>query len=230
MALNVTKVRLTGAQKGHSLLKRKSDALTVRFRSILQRIKDCKIAMGRLLRDANLSMAELNFVSGQSNLDYAIREAAQLAQWRVRARVENVAGVLLPSFEVHLEGSNPCELVALGRGGQQVHRCKEQFGKALSELVQLASLQTAFFLLDETIRVTNRRVNALEHVAIPRMEGIINFITSELDEQGREEFYRLKKVQGKKKKDAAAVETIYEDTDTVPRSLLPDPTDPDVFF
>jgi V-type H+-transporting ATPase subunit D len=54
--------------------------------------------------------------------------------------------------------------------------------------------------------VTNRRVNALEHILIPRTENTIKYINSELDELDREEFYRLKKVQGKKKKDAAVAE------------------------
>ena len=56
------------------------------------------------------------------------------------------------------------------------------------------------------IKVTNRRVNALEHVLIPRTENTIKYINSELDELDREEFYRLKKVQGKKKRDATVAE------------------------
>ena len=32
------KIRLKGAEKGHSLLKKKSDALTLRFRQILAKI------------------------------------------------------------------------------------------------------------------------------------------------------------------------------------------------
>lgn len=66
----------------------------------------------------------------------------------------------------------------------------------------LFGFQAAFFILDEVIRATNRRVNAIEHVVIPKLENTINYIISELDEQDREEFFRLKKVQGKKKKDA----------------------------
>ena len=54
-------------------------------------------------------------------------------------------------------------------------------------------------ILDEVIKVTNRRVNAIENVIIPKIENTIKFVSSELDEQDREEFYRLKKVQGKKK-------------------------------
>lgn len=61
-------------------------------------------------------------------------------------------------------------------------------------------------ILDEVIKMTNRRVNALEHVVIPRLENTISYINSELDEMDREEFFRLKKVQGKKKKDTAAKE------------------------
>jgi len=37
-ALTLMKLRLKGAQKGHSLLKKKADALTVRFRQILKKI------------------------------------------------------------------------------------------------------------------------------------------------------------------------------------------------
>lgn len=34
-------------------------------------------------------------------------------------------------------------------------------------------------------KVTNRRVNALENVTIPRMEGVIKYINRELDELER---------------------------------------------
>jgi V-type H+-transporting ATPase subunit D len=54
-------------------------------------------------------------------------------------------------------------------------------------------------ILDEVIKITNRRVNAIEHVIIPKIDNTISFIISELDEQDREEFFRLKKIQGKKK-------------------------------
>jgi len=37
-AMTLMKLRLKGAQKGHSLLKKKADALTVRFRQILKKI------------------------------------------------------------------------------------------------------------------------------------------------------------------------------------------------
>merc|ERR1712043_93174 len=78
-------------------------------------------------------------------------------------------------------------------------RMKANYQKAINLLVELASLQTSFITLDEVIKTTNRRVNAIEHVIIPRIERTLAYIISELDEMEREEFFRLKKVQDKKK-------------------------------
>ena len=85
------------------------------------------------------------------------------------------------------------EFTGLGRGGQHIQRSKEVYRKAVETLIELASLQTAFVILDEVIKATNRRVNAIEHVIIPRYENTIKYIISELDEQDREEFFRYSK-------------------------------------
>merc|ERR1712204_3259 len=77
---------------------------------------------------------------------------------------------------------------------------KKNYTTAVKLLVELASLQTSFTTLDEVIKTTNRRVNAIEHVIIPKIERTLQYIVSELDELEREEFFRLKKVQDKKKK------------------------------
>eukprot|EP00923_Selenidium_pygospionis_P041334 GHVN01071614.1.p1 GENE.GHVN01071614.1~~GHVN01071614.1.p1 ORF type:complete len:117 (+),score=10.81 GHVN01071614.1:834-1184(+) len=54
--------------------------------------------------------------------------------------------------------------IGLASGGQVIMSAREKYLKALTALVRLASLQTAFFTLDEQIKMTNRRVNALENV------------------------------------------------------------------
>jgi V-type H+-transporting ATPase subunit D len=43
-------------------------------------------------------------------------------------------------------------------------------------LIELASLQTAFLTLDEAIKTTNRRVNALDNVVRPKLENTISYI------------------------------------------------------
>lgn len=206
MTLTTMKIKLKGAQQGHSLLKRKSEALTKRFREITQRIDESKRKMGRVMQTAAFSLAEVQYAVG-GNVAYQIQESVQNARFKIKAKQENVSGVYLPTFDSEInEDINDFKLTGLGRGGQQVQKAKMVYTRAVETLVELASLQTAFIILDEVIKVTNRRVNAIEHVIIPRTENTISYINSELDELDREEFYRLKKVQEKKQINAEAEE------------------------
>ena len=54
--------------------------------------------------------------------------------------------------------------------------------------------------LDQVIKVTNRRVNALEHIVIPKFQRTLEYIKQEIDEMSREDYFRLKKVLDNKKK------------------------------
>jgi len=196
-AQTLMKSRLKGAQKGHSLLKKKADALQLRFRLILKKIIDTKILMGEVMKEAAFSLAEAKFATGDFN--QVVLQNVTKAQIKVRSKKDNVAGVNLPVFESYQDGSDTYELAGLARGGQQLAKLKKNYQKAVTLLVELASLQTSFVTLDQVIKVTNRRVNAIEHVIIPRIERTLAYIISELDELEREEFYRLKKIQDKKR-------------------------------
>lgn len=196
MALTQIKVRLKGAQRGHSLLKKKSDALTLRFRAVLKQIIKNKTLVGEVLKDAHFFYSESKFIAG--NFGPVIVQNVDKANVKIRSSKENVAGVQLPVFETYTEGSTGFELAGLAKGGQKIRQCADAWSKCVKLLVELASLQTSFVTLDETIKTTNRRVNAIEHVIIPRIERTIDYITCELDERDREEFFRLKKVQNKK--------------------------------
>ncbi|KAL2719225.1 V-type proton ATPase subunit D [Vespula squamosa] len=191
------KSRLQGAQKGHGLLKKKADALQMRFRMILGKIIETKTLMGEVMKEAAFSLAEAKFATGDFN--QVVLQNVTKAQIKIRSKKDNVAGVNLPVFESYQDGSDTYELAGLARGGQQLTKLKKNYQKAVKLLVELASLQTSFVTLDEVIKITNRRVNAIEHVIIPRIERTLAYIISELDELEREEFYRLKKIQDKKK-------------------------------
>uniref|UniRef100_A0A2K5BWF0 V-type proton ATPase subunit D n=1 Tax=Aotus nancymaae TaxID=37293 RepID=A0A2K5BWF0_AOTNA len=64
MAQTIMKARLKGAQTGRNLLKKKSDALTLRFRQILKKIIETKMLMGAVMREAAFSPAEAKFAAG----------------------------------------------------------------------------------------------------------------------------------------------------------------------
>uniref|UniRef100_A0A2P2ILW9 ATP synthase subunit d n=1 Tax=Rhizophora mucronata TaxID=61149 RepID=A0A2P2ILW9_RHIMU len=198
--LAIVKARLVGATRGHALLKKKSDALTSQFRQILKKIVSTKESMGEIMKTSSFALTEAKYVAGD-NVKHIVLENVKNASLKVRSRQENVAGVKLPKFQYFTEGETKNDLTGLARGGQQIQACRAANVKAIEVLVELASLQTSFLTLDEAIKTTNRRVNALENVVKPRLENTISYIKGELDELEREDFFRLKKIQGYKKRE-----------------------------
>jgi ATP synthase subunit D len=73
-------------------------------------------------------------------------------------------------------GDSKMTLTGLGMGGQQIQNARKSYLTAIELLVELASLQTAFLTLDEAIKTTNRRVNALDNVVRPKLENTISYI------------------------------------------------------
>lgn len=70
----------------------------------------------------------------------------------------------------------------MARGGLQVQLCCAAYVKAIEVLVELTSLQKSFLTLNEAMKTTNHRVNALENFEKPRLENTISYIKGELDD------------------------------------------------
>lgn len=146
---------------------------------------------------AFFSLTQAEYAAG--NFKQKVAEGTLTARVRVGAGIDNVAGVKLPVFSVYETGATADnQSLGLVGGGQKIVAVRDKFSMFLAQLIKLASLQTSFVTLDEAMKVTNRRVNALENVTIPKIQVVLDYIDRELDELEREDFTRLKLVQGKK--------------------------------
>ena len=65
----------------------------------------------------------------------------------------------------------------------------------LPMMLRLAECEKSTRLLAAEIEKTRRRVNALEHVMIPRLQETIRYITMKLEENDRSSRTRLMKVK-----------------------------------
>lgn len=244
MNLGVFKGKAVAAKKGYDLLKSKADALKVRFRDICKVIYDTKVGMADQSGESFFSLTQAEYAAG--NFRNKVLENNMVASVRVHSRTDNVAGVKLPVFTHYDSGSDSNENLGLAAGGRKITACREKFSDYLQGLIKIASLQTSFIAMDEALKVTNRRVNALENVTLPKILQTIAYINRELDELEREDFTRLKLVKKKKElaikeeeaekkaqklEEEASMET-KSDSDLVQStaSLLLDQEDDDVVF
>lgn len=63
-----------------------------------------KVLMGEVMKEAAFSLAEAKFTAG--DFSHTVLQNVSKAQCKVRAKRDNVAGVVLPMFEAHSEGSD----------------------------------------------------------------------------------------------------------------------------
>ena len=85
------------------------------------------------------------------------------------------------------DGDDSSSKIGLYGGAITIQKTKEKFKELLKVVIEIAGKQTSFLTLEAVIKITSRRVNALEHVVIPRFEGVVRYIKQELEEQAREE-------------------------------------------
>jgi len=214
MMLQQFKARALGARKGWGLLKKKRDALKKKFQDMLKPICECKIEVGESLKEGAYSYAKAQWANAGGDISADVLEKVKTATITCALKSDNVAGVKLPVFrlEAKEEKAGTFDTIGVSQGGAVIQTCKDTYHSAVIALIKLASLQTTFRTLDEEIKMTGRRVNALEYVIIPRIEEVTVYIESEMDEQSREEFFRVKKVVQKKKEKVARelLETQHE--------------------
>jgi V-type H+-transporting ATPase subunit D len=75
--------------------------------------------MGRVMQLASFSMAEVTYAIG--DISYLVQEQAKSATFRVKAKQENVSGVIIPAFEVDRASGSGMHLMPL------LHRCLVNF-------------------------------------------------------------------------------------------------------
>ena len=211
MELLSLKNRTKLAVKGHGLLKEKRDALIKEFFDILDRVKGVREAAERSLKEANEALLEAQIAMG----DLAVRKASLSVKESIDVDIKSrsVMGVSVPVTNVKME-----ERSIIDRGYSfsdttiQLDQAAKKFEESIKFLIELGEVEKTIFLLAEEIEATKRRVNALEHIMIPRFENTEKYIDMRLQEMERENFVRLKMIRSTiEKKDNEAKEAAIEE-------------------
>ena len=196
MELLKAKTRVKLAKNGHKLLKQKRDALIMEFFKILGQAQDLRSELNKQMKIAYTALAVAQAYHGMQEI-----ESAALAVKRapgVKVDVRNIMGVKIPSLE-----ASQAEKSLLTRGysvvgtSAKIDEVAEAFEKATDLVFKLSQTENAIRRLILEIEKTKRRVNSLEFVLIPRLQGQVKLISFRLEEMERDSFVMLKTIKRK---------------------------------
>ena len=182
------------AVKGHGLLKEKRNALIMEFFNILERVKGSREEVEKKLEEAFEDLTTAQIIMG----DLAVKKAAVSVKESVKVDIDSrsVMGVVVPILEAETAQRN---MVQRGYGfvdtSAKLDEAARKFEEAITLILELAEIEKTIVLLAAEIEATKRRVNALEHIIIPRVENTVKYIEMRLEEMERENFVRLKMIK-----------------------------------
>lgn len=195
MELTRLKKQLNTAQRGHKLLKDKRDEL---MRQFLERIRENKELRERVetgIRDANSHFVLASAVMQKEALDTALLMPKQEVYLEVSQ--QNVMSVEIPVFDIQTRTADASDIFSYGFAftSFELDDAVQRLAELLPDMLRLAECEKSTQLMAAEIEKTRRRVNALEHVMIPRLQETIRYITMKLEENDRSGRTRLMKVK-----------------------------------
>jgi V/A-type H+-transporting ATPase subunit D len=195
MELLKLKQREKLAVKGYSLLKEKRNALIMEFFNILERVKGSRENVEEKLKEAFEDLTASQIVMG----DLAVNKAALSVKESVEVEIDSrsIMGVVVPV----VDSSTSPERTVVERGysfvdtSVKLDEAAKKFEESIALIIELGEIEKTIILLASEIESTKRRVNALEHIIIPRLENTVKYIEMRLEEMERENFVRLKMIK-----------------------------------
>ena len=195
MELTRLKKQLSTATRGHKLLKDKRDELMRQFLDMIKETKALREEFEDKLKAVNSHFVMASSVMSKEALDTALMAPKQEVYLETETR--NVMSVDIPVFNISTRTSDASDIFSYGFASTSFELDDAVSGLAelLPLMLKLAEKEKAVNLMADEIEKTRRRVNALEHVMIPRYRDTIHFIANKLEENERSSRARLMKVK-----------------------------------
>lgn len=194
MELLARKAQITLAEQGRDLLEQKRTALMKEFMRIADTVMEHSDMLQGAASAARQALVRANAVAGTQ----AVKSAALAshAELSLDVSTTSVMGVKVP----HIEQKRVSRPV-LARGysivgtSTTIDEAASAFEIQVDAIIKLAESELRLTRLANEIQRTSRRLNALDHLLIPRLEAECNYIESTLSEHERSDHFRLKLVK-----------------------------------
>ena len=196
--------RIELSERGHDTLEQKRDGLIMEFMDILDQAQDVRSQLSADYEDAQETIDRARAMEG----DVAVRGAAAALKEHPEITLEskNIMGVVVPQIESTKVKKSLDErgYGVLGTSAR-IDEAADAYEELLDSIILAAEVETAMRKMLEEIETTKRRVNALEFKLLPDLYENKEYIEQKLEEQEREEIFRMKKIKAKKEEEEEAL-------------------------
>jgi len=184
------------AQKGRDILQEKLDALVLEHARLLVEMEKMAEIIREQMNIAYDSLQLAGIITGWVRLEELASASVQIP--RITLSSSQVMGVPVPNVCIPAE-NEPVEhqkhgYSMAGTSGQ-VDDAALKYKHVLQHLLVYASLEGKADRITLEMNRTRRRVNALEHLVIPRLVRTMRYIEFRLEEREREDLFRRKRVK-----------------------------------
>ena len=195
MVLNQMKGRLKTASRGHKLLKDKRDELMRQFMDVVRRNKELRVKVEAGLTDAFAALQVASAVMSPDMLEQSLIYPRQSVALDVSYK--NIMSVNVPVYDFQTRSAEPGEIFPYGfaQTSGELDDALAALSGVFQDMLELAQVEKSMQLMAQEIEKTRRRVNALEYVMIPELEGNIKYISMKLEENENATKVRLLKVK-----------------------------------
>jgi V/A-type H+-transporting ATPase subunit D len=204
--------RIELSERGHDTLEKKRDGLIMEFMDILDQAKEVRENTDQQYQRAQRAINMARAMEG----DVAVRGAASALKEHpeITSESKNIMGVVVPQIE---SSKVKKDLNERGYGvmgtSARIDEAADAYEELLETIILAAEVETAMKKMLEEIEKTKRRVNALEFKLLPDLYDAQGYIEQKLEEQEREEIFRMKKIKAKKEEEEDAVEAAEQEAD-----------------
>lgn len=196
-----TKANLIAAQaalefskKGFELLDKKRNVLITNLISFTERAKKTQQEMRTVFKEAYKALIVANITLGINEVYEVAKSIPQTTEFNILTY--SIMGVEIPKIKYEKREIVP--YYSFYHTNTALDMALQKFQQVKYLLYDLAEIEDSIYRLAIEIKRTQKRTNALKNVQIPKYEALVKFISEDLEEKEREDFFRLKVLKRKK--------------------------------
>jgi V/A-type H+-transporting ATPase subunit D len=184
------KRKLQIAVEGHGLLDEKREVMIMELLRNIRGFKELEEEVTEKLKEAYDALEMAWIYTGKENVEKC---GKAVDKPEIEVRMRSVMGIPIPELLVDVPPKKV--QVSMDSTDEYFDEAFVKFRGLIELIARWAAKEILIWRLGSEISKTQKRVNALEKIFIPGYQGDIGRIEESLEEEEREEFFRMKQLK-----------------------------------